>query len=329
MDRPKALVASLFALAVFFTVIAGFYAAGSFLEHPPSSTTTSSETQSTVVNSLTGLTVSTTQTTTTASSTVVQSTVESSSTGSSPSAASSTVTSVTSSSLSASPSKSTSTATVPGTVTRTGTTTLTAGGSFTVTTRTVTATTTVTGSRTTILSATSASSAPTTTSVVSAPASTTTMRESQSPAALSAAAIQHELESSSVLLAAVCWLLLGGALVWRGRVRTAYSQMGFGSDVFELFMKMKGGPTRIKVLNTLSTPKDRLQLAEELGVDWKTVDRHVQVLSRNGFIREQSSYGTVRLYEVTPLGKMLLDVYRELDDGQAADAKKGPDTPVN
>jgi DNA-binding MarR family transcriptional regulator len=89
--------------------------------------------------------------------------------------------------------------------------------------------------------------------------------------------------------------------------------MGFGSDVFELFMKMKGGATRIKVLNTLSTPKDRLQLAEELGVDWKTVDRHVQILNRYGFVREQAAYGTVRLYEVTPIGKMLLNLFDDLE----------------
>jgi len=89
--------------------------------------------------------------------------------------------------------------------------------------------------------------------------------------------------------------------------------MGFGDDVIELFMKMKGGATRIKVLNTLSTPKDRLQLAEELGVDWKTVDRHVQILNRYGFVREQAAYGTVRLYEVTPIGKMLLNLFDDLE----------------
>lgn len=103
-------------------------------------------------------------------------------------------------------------------------------------------------------------------------------------------------------------------------MRARYSEMGFGSDVFELFMKMKGGATRIKVLNTLTTPKDRLQLAEELGVDWKTVDRHVQILNKYGFVREQSAYGTVRLYEVTPIGKMLLNVFEDLEktDGPVA-----------
>jgi hypothetical protein len=123
----------------------------------------------------------------------------------------------------------------------------------------------------------------------------------------------REAQAASLFLAPVCWFLLGASLVWRGRVRSRYTQMGFGSDVFELFMKMKGGATRIRVLNTLSTPKDRLQLAEELGVDWKTVDRHVQILNRYGFVREQSAYGTVKLYEVTPMGKMLLNLFDDLE----------------
>jgi hypothetical protein len=122
-----------------------------------------------------------------------------------------------------------------------------------------------------------------------------------------------EVQAASLFLAPVCWILVGGAWIWRGRVRSRYTEMGFGSDVFELFMKMKGGATRIKVLNMLNTPKDRLQLAQELGVDWKTVDRHVQILNRYGFVREQAAYGTVRLYEVTPMGKMLLSLFDDLE----------------
>jgi len=91
-------------------------------------------------------------------------------------------------------------------------------------------------------------------------------------------------------------------------------------------MKMKGGATRIKVLNTLTTPKDRLQLAEELGVDWKTVDRHVQILNKYGFVREQAAYGTVRLYEVTPMGRMLLNLFDDLErtDGPVSQQPRAP-----
>ncbi len=151
-------------------------------------------------------------------------------------------------------------------------------------------------------------------------ASTTTNQNQGALASLStlgptteSESLLRQVQAGSLLLAPVTWVLLGGMWVWRGRVRARYSEMGFGSDVFELFMKMKGGATRIKVLNTLSTPKDRLQLAQELGVDWKTVDRHVQILNKYGFVREQAAFGTVRLYEVTPMGKMLLDLFDDLE----------------
>ena len=150
--------------------------------------------------------------------------------------------------------------------------------------------------------------------------STTTSQNSGALASLgafgsgvSSESLLREVQVTSLLLAPVCWIILGGMWVWRGRVRARYSEMGFGSDVFELFMKMKGGATRIKVLNTLATPKDRLQLAEELGVDWKTVDRHVQILHKYGFVTEKAAYGTVRLYQVTPMGKMLLDLFDDLE----------------
>ncbi|MDG7006252.1 MAG: hypothetical protein JRM86_04900 [Nitrososphaerota archaeon] len=132
-----------------------------------------------------------------------------------------------------------------------------------------------------------------------------------------------EAQADALLLAPVTWILLGGAWVWRGRVRARYSELGFGSDVFELFMKMKGGATRIRVLDVLSTPKDRLQLAQELGVDWKTVDRHVQILNKYGFVREQAAFGTVRLYEATPMGRMLLNLFDDLQKTDGPVSREG------
>jgi hypothetical protein len=181
---------------------------------------------------------------------------------------------------------------------------------------------------------TAAGSVTTMTTTVSA-AATTTQAGGESfgaVAALSSASSQsqsllREVQRVSLLLAPVSWVVLAGMWVWRGRVRARYSEMGFGSDVFELFMKMKGGATRIRVLNKLSTPKDRLQLAEELGVDWKTVDRHVQILNRYGFVSEQAAYGTVRLYEVTPMGKMLLDLFEDLERTDGPVVQQQPNSP--
>lgn len=77
-------------------------------------------------------------------------------------------------------------------------------------------------------------------------------------------------------------------------------------------MKMKGGRTRLKLLEQLSVPKDRMQLARELGVDWKSVDRHVEVLQKHGFVQEVLAYGNVRLYKLTSMGIVLLQLIDDL-----------------
>jgi predicted transcriptional regulator len=99
--------------------------------------------------------------------------------------------------------------------------------------------------------------------------------------------------------------------IWRGRTKAAWSALGFDSEVFELFMRMKGGKTRTRVMISLSMPKDRLQLAQELGLDWKAVDHHIVLLCRYGFVHEQIAYGRVKMYELTSIGKLLLQLLRE------------------
>jgi predicted transcriptional regulator len=121
-------------------------------------------------------------------------------------------------------------------------------------------------------------------------------------------------QRSSLFVAPASWIFVVGAWIWRGRVRARWREVGFESDVFELFIKMKGGATRIKLLNALEVPKDRLQVAQEVGIDWKAVDRHMQILNKYGFVHEKATYGTAKVYEVTPLGNLLLRLYEELEE---------------
>jgi DNA-binding HxlR family transcriptional regulator len=340
VDKPRLVVAALLSLSVFFTVVAGAYIAGSVFAPPVMSAASNTSYTSLGVASTTE--ASTIEGSGTAASSVSTSQATSqfsTVTGSvSSSPATSTVTSTVTSPSSGEGTtvtttvSSTSSTTTSGTVAETTTTATSATGVTTATVSTTTATqtltSTVSGAVSVVTSTVGGSgvhgplggggqastSTVTSTSVVSTAVGS--FSQAGVPASAPGVSLERDIQSSALILAPICWVLLGGALVWRGRVRSAYSEMGFGSDVFELFMKMKGGATRIKVLNTLTTPKDRLQLAEELGVDWKTIDRHVQILNKYGFVREQAAYGTVRMYEVTPLGKMLLNVFDEIGDGQ-------------
>ena len=108
-------------------------------------------------------------------------------------------------------------------------------------------------------------------------------------------------------------------------MRAKWMNLGFDSDVFTLFVRMKGAKTRIRLLDALNVPKDRLQLAEELGLDWKSVDRHVAVMKKYGFLTDTLAYGRVKLYQLTPMGTSLLNLLRDLSKEEK---QEGLDPPV-
>ena len=94
-------------------------------------------------------------------------------------------------------------------------------------------------------------------------------------------------------------------------------KLEFDQDTFKLLIKMRGAPTRIKVLQSLLvSPKDRAQLAEELGLDWKAIDRHIDVLERYNIVKESSTHGTAKFYELTPSGNMLLKLMEEVGEDE-------------
>lgn len=84
--------------------------------------------------------------------------------------------------------------------------------------------------------------------------------------------------------------------------------MGFGSDVFDLMMGMRGAGSRISLMQSMESPKHRLELSELTGIDWKEVDRQLFVLEKYGFVKVYAQSGTVKLYQVTEQGKLLLNL---------------------
>ena len=115
------------------------------------------------------------------------------------------------------------------------------------------------------------------------------------------------------LEAAACERFAPPAWIWRGRMKSRWESMGFDSGMFDLFVRMKGARTRLNLLYALSNPKDRLQLAQELGLDWSAVDYHVVLLNKHGLVKENFAFGRVRMYRLTNLGESLLRLLGEFD----------------
>lgn len=112
------------------------------------------------------------------------------------------------------------------------------------------------------------------------------------------------------------WLIVGGAVYWRGHVKSTWRRKGFERDVFKLFLQMRGSRTRLAMLESLDFPKDRLQLAKELDCDWNVADRNIRVLLDHRLVCEKKAYGNVKFYELSPSGRDLLELMKRFREVQ-------------
>ena len=62
---------------------------------------------------------------------------------------------------------------------------------------------------------------------------------------------------------------------------------------------MRGGPTRRRLLRLLAQPRNKLQLANEAGIDWKAVDRHIGRMLECSRVRVSAVAGTCIVYVLT------------------------------
>lgn len=114
---------------------------------------------------------------------------------------------------------------------------------------------------------------------------------------------------SSPFLLPISWGAVGGTLLWRGKVKSTLSKQGYDYNTFRLVAKMRGSPMRVKLLYALAeTQRNKLQLAQEFNVDWKTVHNHIEVLSRNNFVQEVEAVGTAKYYTITEHGRKILSL---------------------
>ena len=65
--------------------------------------------------------------------------------------------------------------------------------------------------------------------------------------------------------------------------------------LYWLFNASRGGPTRLKIIRLLKlTPKNLHKLSISLGMDYKTVQGHVEILLKNGIIDKMGNgYGSI------------------------------------
>lgn len=111
---------------------------------------------------------------------------------------------------------------------------------------------------------------------------------------------------NSPYFASSAWIAFGLTLMWKGRTRTIWRKYGY--DMFSLLAKMRGSNTRVRILHSLSIAKTRLQLANELGLDWKAISRHTDVLIKHNLIEEVGKIRNAKYLIITYQGEELLEL---------------------
>ena len=81
-----------------------------------------------------------------------------------------------------------------------------------------------------------------------------------------------------------------------------------------LFVGSRGGTNRIRIMSVLrNRPRNKNQLARELGVDFKNIQHHIKILEKNNLVKKiGDQYGLI--YCVSALFENSEDVFDEIVD---------------
>jgi len=85
--------------------------------------------------------------------------------------------------------------------------------------------------------------------------------------------------------------------------------------LYWLLAATKGGPTRVRILNTLKKkPMNLRQLSIDVKLDYKTVQSHMEMLMENGILyTPKKGYGSV--YFISPEWEESMDEFLKGDYG--------------
>jgi hypothetical protein len=139
------------------------------------------------------------------------------------------------------------------------------------------------------------------------------------------AELYSTVDYASPFILPITWGAVAGTLIWRGKVRSQWCKQGYDYETFRLLARMKGSPVRVALLTSVSnSAKTRAQLAEDLHVDWKTIDNHIDVLSKYSLVQEIGASGTSKYFAITEHGNRVLALLMSADSNGIAGITGNP-----
>lgn len=125
---------------------------------------------------------------------------------------------------------------------------------------------------------------------------------------------------ASPFLLPITWSTLVGILIWKGKTKSFWTKQGYDYDVFKVVARMRGSPMRVRLLKALnSEPKNKLQLAKELEVDWKTIEDHIEMLEKHRLVKELGAVGKSKFYITSEHGRRVLSLLSDSNTHNKSD----------
>jgi DNA-binding transcriptional ArsR family regulator len=121
-------------------------------------------------------------------------------------------------------------------------------------------------------------------------------------------------------LAVVSWTAVVATIVLGRSGKGIFAKKGFQDEVYNLIVKMRGGESRLAILRSLETPRHRYDLSGATGLDWKEVDRQLSILENYGLVKIHAQSGSVKLYQITEQGRILIKLVDDLTHNRAVEA---------
>jgi predicted transcriptional regulator len=111
---------------------------------------------------------------------------------------------------------------------------------------------------------------------------------------------------------ALSWAIVGVAVMVDRNGRSAMKKAGVDGEVYDILVKMRGAKSRLAILRSLDKPRHRSELAGITGLDWKEVDRDLELLEKYGIVALFAESGAIKIYGLTQQGRLLVDLLTEM-----------------
>jgi hypothetical protein len=115
-----------------------------------------------------------------------------------------------------------------------------------------------------------------------------------------------------VTLASVSWTFAIWSFIRLSRKdRRDWTSAGLNKDLADVMTEKRGALSRFRILKTLESPQHRGHVSDATSIDWREVNREVELLRGFGLVNSLGKIGKTEMYGLTGKGRITLDLIQK------------------